>query len=156
MSAAPLSTSELETMIQEHGAGVYRYLRFLGAERSGEAEDLFQDTFLAALKSMNQPASSEPRVQAAWLRRIARNLFLAHCRRLRTRKVHVDDSFLEKAEAIWSAEFLRADDGSEYLEALRGCLQLLGEKQRQLLNQHYAQGLSRRELAIQYGMTEDG
>ena len=71
-----MSRDELEALVLAHQAELYRYVRYLGAGDPNAAEDLVQETFLAAFKSQNAPAASESARHAAWLRGIARNLFL--------------------------------------------------------------------------------
>jgi len=126
---------------------IYDYLRYLGAGKTSVIEDLVQDTFLAAFQSPNPPLNSEPGRRAAWLRGIARIRFLAYCHRQRIGKVRADSTLLANAEAVWSAEYLRAGDGSEYLDALRSCLQTLAERQERLIELYYGQNKSRKELA---------
>jgi RNA polymerase sigma-70 factor (ECF subfamily) len=96
------------------------------------------------------------RRRAAWLRGIARNLFLEHCRRVRTSPVKADSASLERAEATWAGEFLREDDGFDFKEALHKCMATLDDKYRRLLEMNYAQGKSRAEIAAAFEMSEDG
>lgn len=151
-----MTRDELEALIRVNEAEVYRYLRYLGAISVNEAEDLVQETFLAAFKSTSPPASAEPRLQSAWLRGIARNLFLSHCRRAKNNPVKADSASLEAAEATWKGEFLREGDGFDYVEALRKCLGKLQQKQREVLDLYYKHGKSRAELAQTVNMSEDG
>jgi RNA polymerase sigma-70 factor (ECF subfamily) len=151
-----MTREELETLVRTHQAEIYRYVRYLGASDCAVAEDLVQDTFLAAFQSADPPPGSDLRRQSGWLRGIARNLFLYHCRRVRTNPVRTDTASLEKAENLWAVEFLRDGDGFDYVEALRRCLGTLGGKQRQVIDLCYNQGKSRLEMAKLLQMTEDG
>ena len=93
----------------------------------------------------------------AWLRGIARNLFLQHCRRdKRSPVVVIGSEQLEQAESAWRTVFLRDGDGFDYLEALRQCLQGLSSKQRQALDMRYRDRKSRGEMAQFLGLSEDG
>ena len=86
-----MQRDELERLIQMHQAPIYRYLRYLGAD-AALAEDLVQETFLATMKpSEHQPAAPDDALWPAWLRGIARNLFLMECRRRRTSHVVADE-----------------------------------------------------------------
>lgn len=151
-----MTRDELETLVRIHQAEIYRYLRYLGAESQEVAEDLVQDAFLAAFNSPHLSTPRGERQQSAWLRGIARNLFLMRCRRARSSPVRADTLAMEQAEAMWSSEFLREGDGFDYIEALRTCLGTLGEKQRKLLELQYGQDKSRSEIAEAAGMSEDG
>jgi RNA polymerase sigma-70 factor (ECF subfamily) len=145
----------LETLVLTHQAQIYRYVRYLGAPRDA-AEDLVQETFLAALRS-KVPADVEEDVrQAAWLRGIARNMFLRFCRRRRRGPTTIDSSFLEQAEASWESGLLRGSNGFDYVEALRRCLDMLADRQRKILNMRYAERRSRSEMARLANMTENG
>ncbi|MFP4056878.1 MAG: RNA polymerase sigma factor [Candidatus Brocadiia bacterium] len=145
----------LESLVRAHQAEVYRYMRYLGAPRAA-AEDLVQETFLAAFTAERAADPSDERAASAWLRGIARNLFLRYCRTRRTSPVGVDHQFLERAEALWASEFLRDGDGFDYVEALRQCLATLSRRQREALDFRYAQAKSRSEMARLLEMTENG
>ncbi|MCK6470966.1 MAG: sigma-70 family RNA polymerase sigma factor [Planctomycetes bacterium] len=151
-----MSRDELEALVLAHQAELYRYVRYLGAADATAAEDLVQESFLAAFKSENAPAASEPARRAAWLRGIARNLFLQYCRSRRTSPVQVDTQALEAGERFWAEDFLRGSDGFEYIEALRGCMERLEEKPRRALDLFYKQKLSRTDVAAAFQMTENG
>ena len=73
----PMSPAEL---IEAYQRGLWRYLRFLGCS-DGEADDLVQETFLAALRN---PFEQRGKAQTgAFLRRVARNQYLMLLRRQR-------------------------------------------------------------------------
>jgi RNA polymerase sigma-70 factor (ECF subfamily) len=145
----------LEALANAHQSEVYRYVRYLGAD-AADAEDLVQDTFLAAFRSANVPAATDVRGQAAWLRTIARNRFISRYRRSKANPVDTSSERLERAEATWASAFLRHGDGSDYLDALRQCLDALPEKSREAMHLRYADRKSREEMAQLLNMTEDG
>jgi len=145
----------LEELVLAHQNEIYRYLRYLGADPPAAA-DLVQDAFLAAFQSAGAPDLADPRARAAWLREIARLRFLMYCRRRRSSPVAVSSEWLERAEATWSAEFLRDRDGFDYLEALQRCLEDLPGKERELVDLRYREGKSRAEMAERFQMSEDG
>jgi len=149
-----MDRSILESLVRAHQAELYRFVRYLGAQRS-VAEDIVQETFLAAFKADLSADQNDARGTAAWLRGIARNLFLKHCRRVKNSPVTADGDLLQKAEALWSSEFLRGGDGFDYVEALRACLEELSEKQRRLVDMRYAEKKSRSEMARVVRMTEN-
>ncbi|MBI3272239.1 MAG: RNA polymerase sigma factor [Planctomycetes bacterium] len=146
----------LAELVHARQAEIFRYLRYLGALDAGVAEDLAQETFLAAFRSTAPPPLDDERACAAWLRGIARNLFLMHCRRARANPVRTDEATIERAEAFWATRFLRSGDGFEYIEALRACVSGLSERARRLLDLCYAQRKSRDEMARSLDMSEDG
>ena len=143
-------------MVQAHQAEIYRYLRFLGAVERELAEDLVQETFVAAWESRHPPEASDPGRLAAWLRGIARNRFRMYCRRARANPVVADDRTLERAERVWTTAFLREGDGSDYREALRRCLDRLDAPARRAVDLRYREALGRAEMAGRLGRSEDG
>jgi RNA polymerase sigma-70 factor, ECF subfamily len=150
-----MTPQTLETLITEHQAMIYRYLRYLGTD-TATSEDLTQDTFLAAFQSRKTPSFDDIPGTSKWLRAIARNMFHRFCRDHARNKVMADRQYLDRAEAVWDQTFLRDSDGFDYTEALRKCLNALSPKQREVLNLHYEERKSRKEIAGLIAMTEDG
>lgn len=149
-SPIPQPPSDLATQVQTHQAGVWRYLRFLGAERT-EAEDLTQETLLAFAKA--QFVERSPRQTAGYLRTVARNQLLAHRRR---QHLEVNTVELEAADGVWAAA--TDSDGSldGYMEALRACLDELEGRPRQAIDLHYRDCNGREAIAQQLDMKPDG
>ena len=144
----------LAEIVRAHQAELYRYVRYLGAD-SSTAEDLVQETFLVAFKKTER-AISALGARSAWLRGVARNLFLHHCRRERRNPIPVDSAYLEQAEATWAGEFLRGGDGFDYIEALRECLETLSGEHRHAIGLRYTDKRARAEMAGLLRMTENG
>jgi RNA polymerase sigma-70 factor (ECF subfamily) len=145
----------LEAVVRAHQAEIYTYIHYLGAP-ADVVEDLAQETFLVAFRKTVPPDVLDGSKQAAWLRGIARNLFLQYCDRKRTSRVRADSKSVERAEAVWQGQFLRDGDGLDYIEALGKCLEKLSEDHRRALDLRYAQHTSRTEMASLLNMTEDG
>ena len=76
---------ELSDLVQAHQAGIWRYLRFLGCE-AAQADDLTQETFLAL--HARPPADRSAEATSAYIRTVARNLFLMSLRRSRRQARH--------------------------------------------------------------------
>ena len=150
-----MDRNDLETLVRSHQAEIYRYLKYLGAD-SAAAEDLAQETFLAAFRSRAGIDLADARTAPAWLRGIARHMFLRYCRSRRRERVHADSEYLERAEAFWAGRFLPPNDGFDYLDALRECLKTLSEQHREALRLRYQERRSRAEMARSCAMTEDG
>jgi RNA polymerase sigma-70 factor (ECF subfamily) len=149
-----MDRDELAEVVRAYQAGLYRYVRYLGAS-SSTAEDLVQDAFLVAFRKADGLAGGGE-ARSAWLRGVARNLFLRHCRREHRNPTLVDAASLEQAEAIWTAEFLRGGDGFDYVEALRECLKALPDDRRHAIDLRYRDRTTRAEMARLLGMTENG
>jgi len=142
-------TSRLEALVRRHQDSVRGFLLFLGCPRS-LVDDLVQDAFLAVFS-----ARFEDRGEAAtgaYLRTVARNLFLKAMRRERLRTAALE---YEGAERTWVA--FEADDGGEgYLAALRACLETLSGRPREVLGLRYRADLGRAAIAGRLGMSESG
>ncbi|HVA51673.1 MAG TPA: sigma-70 family RNA polymerase sigma factor [Pirellulales bacterium] len=141
--ALPLDVARL---VREHQTGVWRYLRVLGCP-AAEADDLTQDTFLAVLTKPFQDYNRQ--ATAAYLRQVARNLFLSGRRRA------VATTELDEAEAAW-LRWAAKDDGQELMDALRACLQKLTDRARQALDLRFGRQASRADIATALELSEDG
>lgn len=140
---------DLASLIQTHQAGVWRYLRALGCDPS-QADDFTQDTFLAVLEKPFEDHG--PAATAAYLRKVARNVFLSALRRL-NRQVSLER--VDEVDRDW-ARWAGQDSGEAYLDALNRCLESLADKARQAIQLRYREEQSRSEIAARLGMTEDG
>lgn len=144
---------DLAQMVRQHQAGIWRYLRFLGAS-GNEVDDLVQDTFLAFVRA-NQLAKFSFRSDAstlAYLRQVARNQLL---QRRRRQGHEMDTVQLTSAEQVWSE--VAAEDGlDDYLQTLRKCKERLTGRSKKAIQLQYQQGLGRAEVADTLGMSLDG
>ena len=149
-SPPPSGPPDLASLVQTHQAGVWRYVRFLGADRS-EADDLTQNTFLAFARS--EFVERCDRQTAGYLRVVARNQLLA-LRRKQNRQISTVE--LEAADTVWAAA--AGPDGSltEYLDALRECVEQLDGRTRQAIDMNYRDCASREAIAAKLEMKPDG
>src|SRR5215469_11972664 len=140
------SALDVARLVREHQAGVWRYLRVLGCP-AAEAEDLTQETFLAVLTKPFHDYNRQ--ATAAYLRQVARNLFISS----RRRAVAVAE--LDEAEAAWLRWAVK-DDGQELMNALQACLKKLTERARLALDLRFGRQTPRAEIAATLGLSEDG
>ena len=91
-------------LVREHQTEVWRYLRYLGATAE-LADDLTQETFLQLLRAPYEDRG--PAARAAWLRTVARNLFVKSFRRPPFALAELDT-----IEAAWTG-FARDDEGQD-------------------------------------------
>ncbi|MHC4921133.1 MAG: RNA polymerase sigma factor, partial [Planctomycetota bacterium] len=105
-------------LVKAHQESLWRYLRILGSDEE-TAADLLQETFLSVWRK--PPEERNPHSTRAYLRRVARNLFLMSIRKSRIKTSLADMDQVSVADA----EFDRfsADDGESYRQALRQCLE---------------------------------
>lgn len=136
-------------LVQNHQAGIWRYLRSLGCDAS-LAEDLTQDTFLAVLQKPFQDYNAA--ATAAYLRRVAFNLFISNQRR--SGKITAVEN-IEELDVQFAA--MAGDDGGEAaIDALRSCLEHLGERARWALEMRFRDDLPRHTIANALEITEHG
>lgn len=139
--------TRITQLVVRHQRGVAAWLASLGCV-AANIDDLVQETFLTLLGVPFVERS--PEATFAFLRRIARNLFLKSLRRGRR---EIPD--LEAIEAAWAA-FEGCDGGDHYLAALRQCLLGLNDKSRAALTMRYQDGLAAGEIAARLGLSLGG
>jgi RNA polymerase sigma-70 factor (ECF subfamily) len=149
MTTVTAQPADLAELARRHRLGVWRYLRFLGCDDAA-ADDLAQETFLAVARK--PPADFGVSATSAYLRTIARNLFLAWTRKHRRQGVIED---LDLVDSVW-CEFARDDDGDAWVEALRACVDELAGRPRKAIDLHYQGGASREQIAEKLEMTPEG
>jgi len=133
-------------LIRRHHAGVYGYLRRLGAD-PGDAEDLTQETYLRAwrhIASLRDVASLR-----SWLLTIARNQFLQWHRSERPEAAVVGDVPDEADDAPGAESTL---ERARRDLAVRRAVERLEPDLRETVALHYFQELSLREVAAVLGL----
>ena len=141
---------DLAGLIHRHQATVWRYVRFLGADRA-EADDLTQETFLAVARA--DFSERDERQTAGYLRTTARNQLLA-LRRKQNREICTVE--LEAADSVWAAATNRGGRLDDYFDALRECVEGLDGRARQAIDLAYRVGASRGAIATELAMQPDG
>lgn len=149
VSDPPRVEFDLASLVREHQADVWRYLRFLGAAAE-DADDLTQETFLAVARSPLELRSR--RETAAYLRTAARNQLLM-LRRKQGRQICTVE--LTAAEEVW-AEATASGGFDEFLDALSACCETLAGRAREALDRFYRDGESREEIASAFEISIDG
>ncbi len=150
MSESPADVrADAAHLVVEHQAGVWRYLRALGADPL-LAEDLTQETFLAVLRRPFE--QYHPAATAAYLRKVARNLFITHQRRANPTVQLADLEFIDNQWVHWAA----SDDGDEALAALRSCWPNISPRAQQALEMRFRDRASRTAIAAALQLSPDG
>jgi RNA polymerase sigma-70 factor (ECF subfamily) len=150
VSATPVEPMDFAALVHCHQAGVWRYVRFLGAD-AAEADDLTQETFLALARV--EFVERDQRQTAGYLRVVARNQLLA-LRRKQNREIGTVK--LEAADSVWAAA--AGPDGSltNYLDALRDCVAQLEGRAHDVVNLHYWEQAGREAIAERLDMQPEG
>lgn len=139
---------DLAAMVRRHQLGLWRYLRSLGAP-ADLAEDLLQDTFLVAMRRLEDDRGDA--AVATFLRQTAKNLLL----RRRRDQGRREALLIERAATAWEHE-CGADEGDRWLDALRACVGGLDGRAREAVQRCYGDGLDREALAAAMGMKVNG
>ena len=140
---------DLSELVSKHQAGIWRYLRALGAD-AALADDLTQDTFLEVMRRPFEHFSDA--ASASYLRRVAHNLFIS--RRRREGKMTVTEH-ADQFESAW-IRWAGFDSGNAALDALTDCLQRLTDRAQLALRLRFAEDNSRQTIAESLGITEHG
>jgi RNA polymerase sigma-70 factor (ECF subfamily) len=140
---------DLERLVREHQADVWRYLRYLGAA-ADDADDLTQETFLAIARTPFEVRSRGE--TAAYLRTAARNQLLMLRRKQGRQGTTVE---LVAAEEVWAAANPEGDS-NRFLDALGACYETLAGRAREAIDRFYKEDESREELAAAFDVTIDG
>lgn len=141
-------TLPLAEIVLAHQAGIWRYLRYLGAS-DAQADDLTQETFLAVMERPFEQRS--PAQTFGYLRTVARHKFLV-LRRREGRTVALDE--MEVADEVWNR--LSPGGGNHLLDALDDCLEHVNGRAREAIDMHYRDGQSREKIAAALGLAPDG
>ncbi len=114
------------------------------------AEDVLQEVFLVLQRQRGEMPQGA--AAGAWVRGITRNLALKAMAKQRRRVVPLSGAVLDGLEAA-AAEAEADSEQADNLAALRGCLDQLDGRHRELLTLRYADGMSFAELATRQDST---
>jgi RNA polymerase sigma-70 factor (ECF subfamily) len=147
--SSALKGIEPDELVLRFQAGIWRYLRAMGATPS-EADDLTQDTFVAVLqKGFEHYGNSATK---AYLRRCARNFFISLKRRQGREVVSEDLELFDRTWEQWS----KNDNGEDALSALKDCFEQLTERARQALSLRFRDKQTRAFIAEELAISEHG
>lgn len=143
--------SAIEDLIRRHQKKVYSYILLL-VKKPHFAEDIFQETFIKVVKSLQEGRYVDTNRFSSWVMRIAHNLIIDHFRREKQAKMISKDAY--EVDILNSPKY--SDKTVEeimvfeqVLTDVRSLIEQLPDDQREVvLLRHYA-GLSFKEIAEQ-------
>lgn len=148
----PKSKDLFAILVREHELRLLAFVRSCIADFAA-ADDIVQETFIAAWRQLIRYDRGRP--FAAWLRGIARNKILEHCRKSAARR-YVIQMTPEVIDQIGDEqERLTANTGDTFLDRLsplRDCLTTLQSDDREILDRHYAHQHTCRVIAEHLGL----
>lgn len=126
---------------------VFRYVLFRVGDKE-LAEDVTSETFLRALRRISS-VSYQGRDVGAWFITIARNLILDHVKSSRVKREVTTSEVADSGPAAFTGADSGGNAGPEQLvmasasrEELAGCIEALGDDQRECIVLRFIQGLS--------------
>ena len=123
------------------------------APRPDMAEDIAQKAFVAALKNLEQ--FDPTRDFALWMQGIVRNVARQEWERLAFRSRVERDGLAEYLEQLSIPAEEESGFDDQWLEALRGCVEHLQNRAREIVSLHYSMGLSCKTVAEKIGISAD-
>jgi RNA polymerase sigma factor (sigma-70 family) len=143
--------SSLELLIHRYKDKVFSYI-LITVKNHQLAEDIFQDTFIKVVRSLNLGKYTDNGKFISWVMRIAHNLIIDHYRREKNLNTFSNDA--SEVDHFNSPKF--SDDNIEdfmineqILNEVRNLLDELPDDQRQVVIMRHYLGLSFKEIAEQ-------
>jgi len=142
---SPSAHEVFEILVRQHADMLTAFLRSL-VRRTEVMDDLFQETMLVAWRRLDDYDRSRP--FGPWLRGIAVRLVLAHRRKSGRDLLNCEPAVLEALEArMRGFERGPSDTFRDRLRRLRGCMDKLPERMREVIELGYGRGLMLKEIA---------
>lgn len=145
----------VEILINRHKNRVYTYI-YLIVKNNQLAEDIFQDTFIKVIKSLQKGKYQEKGIFVSWVVRIAHNLIIDHFRKEKNQRTYSnDDSEMDVFNSKKFSDDTIEDElvSDQITRDVRKLIMHLPEEQREVvLLRHYG-GLSFKEIAQQTGVS---
>lgn len=141
---------DFDLLVREHQAGLRAFIRALGTDETW-VDDMAQEVFIVAYHKQDQFRQDED--FGKWLRGIARRLVMGErtktARRYRIMHEGITDILLSLGIEKPPPEPAR----DRAVEIMKGCVQKLDERQRELLRCRYEEGCQAKDLAAQLELT---
>ncbi|MGC9374863.1 MAG: RNA polymerase sigma factor [Bacteroidales bacterium] len=143
--------SSIETLIKRHKDKVYTYI-FLMVKNEHLANDIFQDTFIKVIKSLESGKYQENGKFISWVIRIAHNLIIDYFRKEKQLKTYSNDEYdMDLFNSNKFSEKTIEDNiiQDQVCNDVRKLVDFLPEEQKEVvLLRHYV-GLSFKDIAEQ-------
>lgn len=143
------NNASLEELIERHRKKVYTYILLI-VKKQHLAEDIFQDTFIKVIKSLEAGKYRDNGKFLSWVIRIAHNLIIDHFRKEKQLQLVSNDSY--ETDIFNSRKFADAtiEEGMVSEQTVKEVKQLIHElpddQKEVIILRHYC-GLSFKEIA---------
>lgn len=143
-------TASAAELINRHELRIRLYASKV-APRPDLAEDVAQKAFLVALKNID--TYDPTRDFALWMQGIVRNVARQEWERLAVRSRIERDGLAHYLESLASQREEESEIDDRWIRALRGCVEKLPDRSREIVKLHYGVGMSCRHVADKIGTT---
>ena len=147
--------SAMSRLIERHSRRVRNYIRMM-VKDPDLTEDLFQETFIKAVRVIDEGRYADNGKFLSWVLRIAHNQVIDHFRNQRQHKsVSESEAGYDVLGTLRFADHSVEDAlVSEQIERdIRGLIELLPDEQREVVRMRYFSGMSFKEIAEQTGVS---
>lgn len=147
--------SSLEFLINRYKDKVFTYIQFT-VKNQHLAEDIFQDTFIKVVRSLNMGKYTDNGKFVSWVMRIAHNLIIDHYRREKNMNTYSNDG--SEIDMFNSPKFSEenVEDlmiNEQILSEVRELVEELPDNQKQVIVMRHYLGLSFKEISDQTGVS---
>ena len=143
--------SAISELIERHSKRVRNYIGMM-VKDDDIADDIFQETFIKAVKVIDEGRYTDSGKFRSWILRIAHNRVLDHFRRQKSsRQVNESEAGYDVIGTLRFAEPTTEDEmvHSEMEQTIRDLVELLPDEQREVVRLRYYSKLSFQEIAEQ-------
>ena len=143
--------SAISELIERHSQRVRSYIGIM-VKDDAVADDIFQETFIKAVKVIDEGGYTDSGKFLSWILRIAHNRVLDHFRREKSsRQINEKEAGYDVLGTLRFAENTIEDRivHNELMETVRGLVEELPEDQREVVRLRYYSQLSFQEIAEQ-------
>ena len=143
--------SAISELIERHSRRVRNYIGMM-VKDDAVADDIFQETFIKAIKVIDEGGYTDSGKFLSWILRIAHNRVLDHFRREKSsRQINEKEAGYDVLGTLRISEDNVEDNivQSEVVETIRNLVDALPEDQREVVRLRYYSKLSFQEIAEQ-------
>ena len=144
-----------DTLLERHKKSIHSYI-FYTVKNRELAEDIFQDTFIKAITTIQQGRYTENGKFKAWIMRIAHNLIIDHFRQEKSENSVSNDDM--EYDLLNNSRLCDSTIEEDLVQAqirydVRRLVSHLPDNQREVLEMRYYKDLSFKEIADQTGVS---
>lgn len=146
--------SSIETLITRHRKRVYNYI-FMMVKDHATAEDIFQETFIKVISTVQRGKYVDNGKFVSWVLRIAHNMVIDHFRANKTVMVTSDDVGYDIISSNGISEASVEDKiiNEQIASQVRDLVDRLPSEQREVVMMRHYMDLSFKEIAEQTGVS---